>query len=123
MHGLVVGAISSLLGVLTVAVLVSAIAAGAANVAYENVPSNEGNITVEPSLRENELAAAADKTGKILLGAGITLLVGLLASVGGGALSARRYVRTRHRTQEVPVVPPPEEPPSNAPHVNVPEKL
>ena len=116
-HGFVAWAISSLAGVLAVAWLVSSIAQGAATYAYGELPTAD-NVTIDPGLRAGELAEAADKTGKILLGAGITLLLGLGAAVGGGALAARRLTRPRHRTQEVPVVPPPAEPPADAPHVN-----
>jgi hypothetical protein len=116
-HGLVAWAIASLAGVLAVAWLVSAIAHGAVNMAYGQLPTAD-NVTIDPGLRAGELSEAADKTGKILLGAGVTLLLSLGAAVGGAALAARRYTRPRHRTQEVPVVPPPAEPPSDAPHVN-----
>jgi MFS family permease len=116
-HGFVAWAIASLAGVLAVAWLVSAIAGGAVKMAYGQLPTSE-SVMVDPSLRADELADATDKTGKILLGAGVTLLLGLGAAVGGGALAARRLTRPRHRTQEVPVVPPPAEPPSDAPHVN-----
>ncbi len=116
-HGFVAWAIASLAGVIAVAWLVSSIAQGAASYAYGGMPAAD-NVTIDPNLRAGELAEAADKTGKILLGAGITLLLGLGAAVGGGALAARRLTRPRHRTQEVPVVPPPAEPPSDAPHVS-----
>lgn len=116
-HGLIVWAIASLGGVLAVAWLVSAIAHGAVNMAYGQLPTAD-NVMIDPSLRAGELAEATDKTGKMLLGAGAALLLGLGAAVGGAALAARRLTRPRHRTQEVPVVPPPDEPPSDAPHVN-----
>ena len=116
-HGFVAWAIASLAGVIAVAWLVSSIAQGAATYAYGGIPTAD-NVTIDPSLRAGELAEATEKTGKILLGAGITLLLGLGAAVGGGALAARRLTRPRHRTQEVPVVPPPAEPPSDAPHVS-----
>ena len=40
-------------------------------------------------------------------------------STGGGALAAKKLPPRRNRvpTQEVPVVPPPAEPPADAPHV------
>ena len=120
-HGFVTWALAALTGVVSVMCLVSALAHGASTYAYQQLPADD--ITIDPSLRAGELAKAADQTGKILLGAGITLLLGLGAAVGGGVLGARRYTRPRQRTQEVPVVPPPAEPPSDAPHVNVQEKL
>jgi MFS family permease len=116
-HGLVAWSIASVAGVAAVAWLVSAIAHGAVNLAYGQLPTAD-TITIDPNLRAEELAEATDKTGKILLGAGITLLLGLGAAVGGAALAARRLTRPRHTTQEVPVVPPPDEPPADAPHVN-----
>jgi MFS family permease len=116
-HGVVTWAIASLAGVIAVAWLVSAIAHGAVNLAYGQLPTAD-NVLIDPSLRAGELAEATDRTGKILLGAGVTLLLSLGATVGGAALAARRFTRPRRRTQEVPVVPPPDEPPSDAPHVN-----
>lgn len=116
MHGFVTWSIASLAGVLAVAWLVSAIAGGAARMAYAELPMSE-SIEVDPTMRAQEIAKATDTTGKILLGAGVTLLLGLGAALGGGALAARKPARPRHRTQEVPVVPPPAEPPADAPHV------
>jgi MFS family permease len=116
-HGLVAWAIASLAGVLAVAWLVSAIAHGAVNMAYGQLPTAD-DVLIDPSLRAGELSEATDKTGKILLGAGVTLLLSLGAAVGGAALAVRRFTRPRHRTQEVPVVPPPDDPPADAPHVN-----
>lgn len=115
MHGFVTWAIASLTGVLAVAWLAHVIAGGAASFAYSDYPSS--NIAIDPNTRAHELAAATDKTGKIMLGAGLTLLLGLGAAAGAGAIASRRYVRPRRNTQEVPVVPPPAEPPADAPHV------
>jgi hypothetical protein len=116
-HGLVTWAIASLAGVVAVAWLVSAISHGAVNMAYGQLPTVD-NVVIDPSLRAGELSEATDKTGKILAGAGVTLLLSLGAAIGGAALSARKLTRPRHRTQEVPVVPMPDEPPADAPHVN-----
>ena len=120
-HALVAWAIASLAGIVALAWLISAIAGGAVHVAYGDLPANIGahdQVMIDPDLRAGALAAATEQTGKILLGAGITLLLGLAAALAGGALGARRLVRRRHSTQEVPVVPPPDEPPADAPHVN-----
>ncbi|NVB84598.1 MAG: YrzE family protein [Kofleriaceae bacterium] len=54
---------------------------------------------------------AADKTGKVLLGGGIMMLLGLGASLGGAALGVRR----RYATEETIVRTPPTEPPGRTP--------
>lgn len=115
-HGFVAWALASIAGVLAVAWLVSAIAGGV-NVAYAQLPTTD-DVMIDPALRAGELAEATDKTGKILLGAGLTLLLSLAAAAGGGALAARKLAPPRRITQEVPVVPPPDEPPADAPHVH-----
>ncbi len=61
--------------------------------------------------------AGSFDAGKLLLGASLSLLVGIGAAVGGGAFATRAPKRKRRTTQEVTVVPPPPEPPANAPHV------
>jgi MFS family permease len=118
-HGFVAWAIASIAGVIAMAWLVSALAAGAMHAAYGQMPTSD-SVLVDPGLRAEEVAAATERTGKILLGAGITLLLSLGAALGGGAVAARRYTRPRRNTQEVPVVPPPDEPPADAPHVGAP---
>jgi len=122
-HGLVAWSLASLAGVVAVAFVVAVVAGSAMHMTYERMPMNDSSIMVDPGLRARELAEATDRTGKILLGAGITLLLGLATAMAGGALGARRFTRPRHRTEEVPVVPPPAEPPADAPHVIVQEKL
>lgn len=118
MHGFVTWAIASLAGVVAVAWLVSTLASGAAQLAYGNLQTSQ-NIQIDPDYQAEQLALATKKAGQLLLGAGLTLLVSLGAAAGGGALAARRGMRRpRHRTEEVPVVPPPAEPPADAPHVN-----
>jgi len=115
MHGLITWAIAALAGVAAVAWLVHALA-GATQFAYAEFPTVD-NVTIDPNLRAGELAQAADHTGKILFGAGLTMLLGLGAAVGGGTLAARGRVKRQRITQEVPVVPPPDDPPADAPHV------
>lgn len=102
-HGFVIWSIASLAGVLAVATLIAALAGGAIHMAYEQVPTSE-NVMLDPDLRAGQLAVAADKTGKILLGTGITLLLGLATALVGGALGARRSVQPRED-----VVPPRQE--------------
>ncbi len=53
------------------------------------------------------MQAAADATGKVLFGAGITLLLSLGAAVLGGAVGIRREPDLEVRTIQTPVVPPP----------------
>lgn len=127
-HGLVAWSIAALTGVVAVALVVAIVAGSAMHMTYKQIPMNEmnggnGNIMVDPGLHDRELAEATDRTGKILLGAGITLLLSLATAMAGGALGARRYRRPRHRTEEVPVVPPPAEPPADSPRVIPQEKL
>lgn len=126
-HGLVAWSIASLTGVIAVAFVVAVVAGSAMHMTYERMPMNnnmdQSNIMVDPGLHDREIAQATDRTGKILLGAGVTLLLSLATAMAGGALGARRYSRPRHRTEEVPVVPPPPEPPADAPHVIAQEKL
>lgn len=66
-----------------------------------------------------DLQRATDNAGTLMLGASTSLLVSMVAAIAGGVLAARKLGRPRKRriTQEVPVVPPPPEPPANAPHV------
>ena len=118
-HGFVTWAIASLFGMLTTTTLVGMLTAGTMRSATRGL-SLSTEVTVHPSMHRAELQRATDNAGKLLLGASLSLLVGLGAAVGGGALGARKPVRARHRTQEVPVVPPPPEPPADAPHVTTP---
>jgi hypothetical protein len=116
-HGFVTWAIASLVGMFATISMVGMLTRGA------HVPTrgiDRDDIRVHPSLRSAELQRATDQAGKILLGGGISLLLGLGAAVGGGSLAAKKLTRPRrrrHDTQETPVVPPPPEPPSDAPHV------
>ena len=116
MHGIIVWALASLAGVIAIAWTLSTIAGGAMRMAYGEFAPFE-NVTIAPDLRAAESEEAAERAGGVLLGAGVSLLVALGAALAGGVLAVRRYVRPRHNTQEVPVVPPPAEPPADAPHV------
>jgi len=75
------------------------------------------NMTLDPSLHAGEIKSATQRTGQLLLGVGVSMLLGLVAACVGGIIGARKLVRPRRQTAEVPVVPPPAEPPANAPHV------
>jgi hypothetical protein len=97
-HGFIVWSIASLAGVLAVASLIAALASGALHASdalettYQQLPASE-NVTIDPDLRASQLATAADKTGKILLGTGITLVLSLATALVGGAIGARRMVQ------------------------------
>jgi len=119
MHGFLVWALASIAGLLATVSMIGMLTAGS-NMPTRGVLSDD--IRVHPSLRSTELQQATDRAGTILLGSGVSLLLGLGAAVGGGALGTRSTTngRRRHRTQEVPVVPPPPEPPVDAPHVTTP---
>jgi len=120
MHGFLVWALASIAGLLATVSMIGMLTAGS-DMPTRGVLSDD--IRVHPSLRSMELQQATDRAGKILLGSGVSLLLGLGAAIGGGALGTRSAMgkgRRRQRTQEVPVVPPPPEPPADAPHVRTP---
>jgi hypothetical protein len=116
--GFVTWAIASIVGLMATVSMVGMLARGA-HMPTRGVLSDD--VRVHPNLRSAEIQTATDRAGKILLGSGISLLLGLGAAAGGGALGARRLGRLpgnrRRTTKEVPVVPPPAEPPADAPHV------
>jgi hypothetical protein len=105
-HGFVVWALGSLIGLATVVVMVTTLAAGAARAV-------DATMTIAPQPQSQELthreaSQAANTVGHILLGAGATLLVGLAACVLGGAAGARSHRRRADTTTiETPVAPPP----------------
>jgi len=117
-HGFVTWAIASIVG-LTATVSMVGMLTGGGHIPTRGVLSDD--VRVHPSLRMAELQRATDRAGKMLLGSGISLLLGLGAAIGGGVLGAKKLSplpgRRRHTTKEVPVVPPPAEPPADAPHV------
>ncbi|HUS31675.1 MAG TPA: hypothetical protein VMZ53_24400 [Kofleriaceae bacterium] len=116
-HGFVVGALSSVIGLILTVSLVSMLAGSSVSSATSRFLTTD-NVLVTPSMRNAERAAAAKDMGKILFGAGLSLLVGIGAAVAGGALAVSPLNRRRkHDTAEVPVVPPPAAPPIDAPHV------
>jgi MFS family permease len=115
MHGFIAWAFASLLGMFATISAVSMLTGPAMHGATAGLMSDD--VRVHPNMRAAELQQAADSAGKMLLGAGISLLVGLGAAVGGGVLAARKPTRKRRITAEVTVVPPPPEPPPDAPHV------
>jgi len=116
-HGFVTWAIASLLGIVAMACLAAMLARGAAGLTNMFPPENPENVALDPSLHQKEIQDATDHTGKVLLGVGLSMLLGLGAALLGGFVGGRHVMRPRRRTAEVPVVPPPDEPPVDAPHV------
>lgn len=98
MHGFVVGAFASLIGLFVMLSVVSTVA----NAELQGRTSSiieQGQIEVAPSLRDEQRQKAADAAGKILLGVGVTLLLSIGAAIAGGGIAARRYGR-KYRTEE-----------------------
>jgi hypothetical protein len=110
-HGLVVWSLTSLLGICAIVMLVSMLASGAVRagaVAFED------QVAVQPT--PQEVTMAADTTGKLLLGAGLSQLIALVTCVLGGAAGVRGdYVRKRHDTVQTVTVPPPPPSPTTPP--------
>lgn len=115
-HGLVTGALSAISGLILAVSLVSMLAGNSVKTATGRFLTTD-HVQVAPALAAAERAEAAKDAGKILLGAGAALLLGLGAAVAGGGLAVRRVTRPKHNTAEVPVVPPPGPPPVDSPHV------
>ncbi len=117
-HGFVTGAFASIAGLVLTVSLVGMLAGGAYSPTRGLAISDD--VTVYPGMRRAEVQRATDHTGKMLLGASLSLLVGIGAAVGGGALAAGKLggkPRKRRNTTEMAAVPPPAEPPLGAPHV------
>lgn len=122
LHGFVTWAFASLLGLAATVAVVSLMTGGSMHGATHGLPLSD-DITVHPGMRHAEIQSATDTAGKLLLGASLSLLAGLGAAVGGGALATHKAGKNRHgkrTTKEVPVVPPPDEAPADAPHVDAP---
>lgn len=120
-HGFVTWAIASLVGMVAMISMVGMLTGGSMRSATRQLAMSD-DITVYPGMRREEMQNATDNAGKMLLGASLSLLVGLGAAVGGGALAANKLggKRKRRTTAEVTVVPPPPDPPADAPHVTHP---
>jgi hypothetical protein len=110
LHGVIVWALTSVFGVMTVVSLVSALASG---VAHSNAVIYDGsanNVDTHYAVR-----SAADATGKALLAAGTSLLLSLGTALLGGLLAVKkrdngerqRRASESHTTLQTPVVPPP----------------
>jgi hypothetical protein len=117
MHAFIAWAIASIVGVLAIVAVVSMLTRDATRIPTHDVLSDD--IRVAPGLHHLEIQRATSDAGRMLLGGGISLLLGLGAAAAGGALSTKKPGgrRVRHDTQEVPVAPPPPEPPADALHV------
>jgi len=125
LHGVVVWALTSVLGVLATVSLVSALAAGGARAtALSRADTDDGadhvdhradmydhHIDTYDHRTEHAARAAADATGKALLAGGTSLLLSLGTALLGGLLAVRGFGRNRdderHTTMQTPVVPPP----------------
>jgi hypothetical protein len=108
LHGVIVWALTSVLGVMATVSLVSALASG---VAHSSAVIYDGtDIDAHYAVR-----SAADATGKALLAAGTSLLLSLGTALLGGLLAVKklglgdkgRRGREEHTTVQTPVVPPP----------------
>jgi hypothetical protein len=98
LHGVIVWALTSVVGVLATVSLIKALAAGVAHTADVVVVTHN----------------ATEAAGKALLGAGVSLLVSLGTALLGGLLAVRGFHhderrRKRRTTVQTPVVPPPSE--------------
>jgi hypothetical protein len=109
LHGVIVWALTSVLGVLACVSLVGALASG---VAHSHAVIYDGSISSSDA--EHAVRSAADATGKALLAAGVSLLLSLGTALLGGLLSVRKFERggrgrrrEEHTTVQTPVVPPP----------------
>lgn len=112
MHGFVMWALTSLLGILATVSMVSMLASGAWRA---GVVALEPAIDQQAAVSQQDVADATDATGKVLLGAGISQAIALLTALLGGAAGVRRNgrrvveteVRPPHDTERTQVVPPP----------------
>jgi MFS family permease len=109
LHGVIVWALTSVLGVLACVSLVGALASG---VAHSHAVIYDGSVNSNDA--EYAVRSAADATGKALLAAGTSLLLSLGTALLGGLLSVRKFERgdrgrrrEEHTTVQTPVVPPP----------------
>jgi hypothetical protein len=109
LHGVIVWALTAVLGVMTVVSLVGALASG---VAHSSAVIYDGTITDNQA--QHAVRSAADATGKALLAAGTSLLLSLGTALIGGLLGVRKLDRgdtprrrEEHTTVQTPVVPPP----------------
>jgi len=121
MHGFVTGALASLVGLFATIAMVSMLTGNPMRGATRDLALSD-DITVERGLRRADVQRATDTAGKLLLGGSLSILVGIGAAVAGGALSTHKPGKRRrgqgHTTKEVPVAPPPAEPPTDALHVD-----
>jgi hypothetical protein len=121
LHGVVVWALTSVLGVMLAVSLVSAIVPRTVAVDSYATPTGETYDTdYHPLAPTHQQLKAADRTGKALLAAGTSLLLSLGTGLLGGLLAVRgfggreddgrrglRRDRDTHTTLQTPVVPPP----------------
>lgn len=89
LHGTIVWAITSVLGVMLAVSLVSAIVPH--TVAVYDAPAAGYDDTYHPLAPTHEVLRAADHTGKALLAVGTSMLLSLGTAVIGGILAARGF--------------------------------
>ncbi len=105
LHGLVVWALTATLGIATTLLAVGAL--GALRIAQLAAVNAEGAVYVTPT--QHATSSGADQlhaAGYLLLYTGIGMLLGLIASVFGGALGTRRRRRTTDIVETTTTIPP-----------------
>jgi hypothetical protein len=122
LHGVVVWALTSVAGVMLAVSLISAIAPRTVAVeTYDNTPSSDmyNDRDYHPLAPTHHELKTADRVGKALLGAGVSMLLSLCTGLLGGVFAVRGFhmkPRERrglrrnpetHTTLQTPVVPPP----------------
>jgi hypothetical protein len=112
LHGVIVWALTSVLGVMLAVSLISAIVPHA--VVYDDTPAADIDADYHPLAPTHQQLKAADRTGKALLAAGTSMLLSLGTALLGGLLAVRGFgkhgegtVVRRHDTLQTPAVPPP----------------
>jgi len=106
-HGFVVWSLTSVLGIVATVGMVTLLARTSAMAWTPEVPIGHAH-----PIGHEQITQAAETTGKILLGAGLSLLISLVAALLGGATGVRRRPPVETRTVQAPVVPPPVQPPA-----------
>ncbi len=115
MHGFVMWALTSLLGLVATVAMVSMLASGAF---HAGVIAFGPEIDQPTVVSQQDVADATQATSRVLLGAGISQLIALVTALLGGAAGVRRNgrrvvetattdVRHPHDTERTVVVPPP----------------
>ena len=120
LHGVIVWALTSVLGVMLAVSLISSIVPRSVTVDTADTPTSETyDRDYHPLAPTHQQLKVADRTGKALLAAGTSLLLSLGTGLLGGLLAVRGFrkhtggrreeerIRESHTTLQTPVVPPP----------------